>query len=271
MCNEKSSGGFQPPNKNTTDGGRDAAATITATFDFFNPFNEIDIYEHGRLPHWEQENVWYFITFRLADSLPQEVAEKIKHERELWLKRHCSGGISAAELTTEEKIEYYTLFSKRIEDLLNAGHGSCVLKNTQIAEIVESALLYFNESSGGNSSGGIPAAVKEPRYTLDEYIIMPNHVHLLVKPLGDNQIAKILHSWKSFTANAINKLIGKQGQLWQRESYDHIVRNQSSFHAFQKYIRENSSGGILPPSAARCRRYFSPIVLPKTTPSTSET
>ena len=205
-----------------SNGGRDTAAT----FDFFNPFAEMDI-RQGRLPHWEQGNVWYFITFRLADSLPEGVVEKIRHERQQWLKQH-----DPDNLTSEEKIEYYTLFSKRVEDLLNAGHGSCILKDPPIAQIVENALLHFN-------SGGAPVAEKESRYTLDEYVIIPNHVHLLVKPLGDHSLPQILHTWKSFTAAEIKKALGKQGHIWQKESYDHIVRNQESFLAFRTYIRNN--------------------------------
>jgi hypothetical protein len=71
---------------------------------------------------------------------------------------------------------------------------------------------------------------------------MPNHLHLLVKPLGGNQMPPILHSWKSFTANEINKALGTHGQVWQKESYDHIVRNQESLQAFRKYIRDNPKG-----------------------------
>jgi len=68
---------------------------------------------------------------------------------------------------------------------------------------------------------------------------MPNHVHLLVEPL--EEMEKILHSWKSFTAKAINKRIGKVGQLWQRESYDHIVRNRRELERMIAYIVENPS------------------------------
>ena len=214
---------------------------------FFNPNNEIEIHQ-GNLPHWQQENVWYFITFRLADSIPAQVAEQIKSERELWLKKHKSkipgnntdtsknrsrdasetysknrNRDASGTYTKEELKEYYRLFSERVETLLNAGKGSCVLKDKANAEIVANAMLHFNHQ----------------RYELDDWVIMPNHVHVLVKPVGENKLPDILHSWKSFTANKINEKIGTKGQLWMHESYDHIVRNERALVAIRNYIRQN--------------------------------
>ena len=199
---------------------------INLSNEFFNPDNEIYIHQ-GNLPHWQQQNVWYFITFRLADSIPAAVVEQIKKERELWLKKH-----DKINLTSEQKRDYYKLFSERTENLLNAGKGSCVLKDEKIAKIVSEALLHFNNQ----------------RYILDEWVIMPNHVHILVKPLEGHLLPEILHSWKSFTANEINKVTGNKGQLWMHESYDHIVRNEKALMALRRYIWDNpvKSGITLP-------------------------
>ncbi|MFH1004802.1 MAG: transposase [Bacteroidota bacterium] len=200
---------------------------------FFNPHNEIQIHT-GNLPHWQQENVWYFITFRLADSIPAAVTEKIKSERELWLKNNPKG--KDGNYSKEELKEYYRLFSERVETLLNAGKGSCVLRNEETAKIVADALLYFNNQ----------------RYVLNEWVIMPNHVHVLVKPLAGYKLPDILHSWKSFTANKINEQLGKKGQLWMHESYDHIVRNENALHAIRNYIRQNPvKARILLPDCAQ--------------------
>jgi|GEM_PF-123008 len=196
-------------------------------YEFFNPYNEIEIYR-GNLPHWQQKNVWYFITFRLADSIPEHAKEKIKAEREIWLKKHKDKDLSL--LSKEEKIEYYRLFTKRIEELLDSGYGECILKESKISKIVADALLHFNNE----------------RYILDEWVIMPNHVHVLVKPLGNYSITDILHSWKSYTANEINKLLGRKGQVWMHESYDHIVRNEKAFEAIRQYIRNNPKGKSTP-------------------------
>jgi REP element-mobilizing transposase RayT len=187
---------------------------------FFNPYNEIQIHT-GNLPHWQQDNVWYFITFRLADSIPAEVAEQIKSEREIWLKNNKKN--EKDEYSNEQLKEYYRLFSDRIEALLNNGRGSCVLKNSDTAKIVADTFNHFNNQ----------------RYILDEWVIMPNHVHILFKPVGNFKLSDILHSWKSYTANEINRIIGNKGQLWMHESYDHIVRNENALNAIRNYIRQN--------------------------------
>jgi len=157
----------------------------------------------------------------LGDSIPAEVAEKIKSEREIWLNNNKKN--DKGEYTKEQLKEYYRLFSDRIEELLNNGRGSCVLKKPEISKIVANALNHFNNK----------------RYILDEWVIMPNHVHILFKPLGENNLPDILHSWKSFTANEINKITGNKGQLWMHESYDHIVRNERALNAIKNYIRQN--------------------------------
>ncbi len=203
--------------------GEESSVTILGKgtmWEFFNPTSEIQIHT-GNLPHWQQGSVWYFITFRLADSIPAKVAEQIKADREMWLKtnkKDVQGGYSKEQLK-----EYYRLFSEKTEKLLDNGIGSCILKKPGLAQIVADALHYFNNK----------------RYVLDEWVIMPNHVHLLVKPIGDHKLQDILHSWKSFTANEINKRTGNKGQLWMHESYDHIVRNEKALDAIRHYIRQN--------------------------------
>jgi REP element-mobilizing transposase RayT len=196
---------------------QDAPATLPL-WQYFNPHSEIDIRTGGNLPHWEQGNVWYFITFRLADALPAAVVDELRRQRTHWKQTH-----SLDALTREELAEYHRLFSERYENLLHAGSGDCILRDTANANIVDDALHFFEGQ----------------RYDLDESIIMPNHVHVLVKPFTQYSLVDILHSWKSFTANQINQRLGKSGQLWQHESYDHIVRNENAMQAIRRYIRNN--------------------------------
>jgi REP element-mobilizing transposase RayT len=68
---------------------------------------------------------------------------------------------------------------------------------------------------------------------------MPNHVHALLRPLPGFALEDILHSVKSFSAQAINRVLGRTGTLWQEESYDHIVRDERSLRQIQAYIRDN--------------------------------
>ncbi|MEM5777844.1 MAG: TaqI-like C-terminal specificity domain-containing protein, partial [Candidatus Aenigmatarchaeota archaeon] len=203
---------------------KDAHGTLSVSRDahgtFFNPYDEVDIHINN-LPHWQQKDVWYFVTFRLNDSIPRETLEQIKREREQWLTKHKKN--YNQPYSKEELKEYYRLFSERIENLLDDCKGSCVLKEERIAKIVADALLYFNNK----------------KYILDDWVIMPNHVHILVKPINGYTLPEITHSWKSFTANEINKILGKKGQFWLHESYDHIVRNETAFNAIKNYIRNN--------------------------------
>ena len=66
------------------------------------------------------------------------------------------------------------------------------------------------------------------RYTLDDFVVMPNHVHMLVTPLKNHTLVKILHSWKSLTTKQFNHVFHRAGAIWQDESLDHIVRNAAT-------------------------------------------
>jgi REP element-mobilizing transposase RayT len=194
---------------------QDAPATL---WEFFDPRSEIDIRTSGDLPHWGQGSVWYFVTFRLADALPRAVVDEIQRQREEWRRTHDVRKLSRAELA-----EYHQLFSERYENLLHAGNGSCVLRDPVNADIVRGALRHFDGE----------------RYILDEFVVMPNHIHVLVKPLPGQGLADILHSWKSYTAKELNQRLGRTGQVWQHESFDHLVRNEAAMEAIRRYICEN--------------------------------
>jgi len=170
-----------------------------SSFSFFNPYEDVEIHSRA-LPHWEQGNVWYHVSFRLADSIPAGRMEQLKDERKRWLIRAQNANDGAANplnLSAEQRMEYHQLFTRKVEDWLNAGMGSCVLRDCKVGQVVADALQHFDRR----------------RYRLDEWAVMPNHVHVLVKPIGEHKLSKILHSWKSFTSNEINKFLGKKGTL----------------------------------------------------------
>jgi REP element-mobilizing transposase RayT/tRNA1(Val) A37 N6-methylase TrmN6 len=170
------------------------------------------------LPHWQQNSATYFVTFRLADSLPQIELQLLQQEKEEWQKKHPE------PLSETEKAEYHRLFSQRVDKWLDAGMGECYLKDPQLAKIVADALTYFDGD----------------RYHLGEWVVMPNHVHVVVTPLGNHKLSEITHSWKSFTANQINKYLNRRGQLWQKESYDQIVRSPQHLERVQTYIANHA-------------------------------
>ncbi|MCD4747743.1 MAG: restriction endonuclease subunit S [Thermoanaerobaculales bacterium] len=194
---------------------QDAASTVS----FFDPKATVSS-KTGNLPHWRQECKTYFLTFRLADSLPKAVSEKIRHEREHWLRTNPKPHSKV------QRTEYYRLFSEVLDAKLDAGLGSCVLARPGVRSILRDALYYFDGE----------------RYFLHDWVIMPNHVHVLLTIKPGSELSKVVHSIKSFTAKTINVLLDRTGPLWQKEYFDHIVRNVASFERLRTYIAENPRG-----------------------------
>ena len=147
----------------------------------------------GKLPHLKKEGAVYFITFRLADSLPAHEVARLKHERKVILEQARA---ARSPLTWHEEEQLLAWYCDKVEALLDAGHGSCWLSKPEIAALVAGALKHF----GGQ------------RYELRAWVVMPNHVHAVVWPMPDHTLSDILHSWKSFTSNQANKLLHRRGK-----------------------------------------------------------
>ncbi|WP_411845840.1 class I tRNA ligase family protein [Roseibacillus persicicus] len=169
------------------------------------------------LPHWQQDGRYYFLTWRLADSLPQNKLNELKTKRADWLKAN------PGELSSEKEQEFHKLFSQKVDQWLDEGAGSCCLKDQEASKIVADALKHFDGE----------------RYELEGYVVMPNHVHVAVRLFPEEDLSKILHSWKSFTAKAINKVLGQEGQLWQEEVFDRIIRGPEHLGNVRSYIWAN--------------------------------
>ncbi|MBI2682448.1 MAG: transposase [Acidobacteriales bacterium] len=183
-------------------------------------FGSVTIRDRGRLPHWEMERGTYFVTFRLADSLPQALLQTWLAEREDLSQRTMAGGraLSAAEISRLDR-----LHQSKIEKYLDSGVGNCELARAEAAEIVAAALQRFDEA----------------RYRLFAWCIMPNHVHAVFKLRPAWELATIIHSWKSYSAKAINRRLHRRGTLWQREYYDHLVRDQDELWQTIRYVLRN--------------------------------
>lgn len=188
-------------------------------YDFFSKYEEVD-HVKGNLPHWRQEGKIYFVTFRTADSMPQEKLKEWQEELDAWKAKNTE------PLSPEQRKEYYKRFPAKMQEYLDAAYGACYLKNNKIKNIVENALKYFDGE----------------RYVLDEFVVAPNHVHVLVQPKDGHELSDILHSWKSYTANEINEATGETGAFWQKESFDHLVRHEASLDKFREYIRNHDEG-----------------------------
>ena len=163
------------------------------------------IRNRGRLPHWETEHGIYFVTFRLADSLPKSVVASLNTKY-----------ANDSDATRKK--------SREVETHLDHGGGACHLKTPEIADLVADTLRHFDGE----------------RYRLFAWSIMPNHVHVVFQPRSPFKLEDILHSWKSFSAQAANKILGRRGEpFWQREYYDHLIQGGDPFRRAVRYTAEN--------------------------------
>ena len=110
-----------------------------------------------------------------------------------------------------------------VDRYLDAGHGSCRLKDARIADLVANALTFFEGS----------------RYTLFAWCVMPNHVHVVVQPIGNHTLPDILHSWKSYSSKLANRMLGATGKFWREEYFDRILRDDEELGRTIEYVFEN--------------------------------
>jgi hypothetical protein len=126
---------------------------------FLDPDQPIS--KHGnKLPHWQQGQALIFVTWRLADSIPHHLLANWKAMRDTWMELHPSPWTEAVE------DEYHQRFSQQVEDWLDTGIGSCVLKNRPLNGLVADAFQHFEGK----------------RYQLESFVVMPNHVHVIFQP-----------------------------------------------------------------------------------------
>jgi putative transposase len=154
---------------------------------------------HRRLPHSYPQGRWLFITWTLHGSFP---ASKFR---------------PAAKATSGEA------FASIDRYLDNTRTGPQFLRQANIAQLVVDSLHRGAELG---------------HYELGPFVIMANHVHVLLMPLVSP--SQLLKSLKGSTAREANRLLGRTGeQFWQRESYDHWVRNQEEWRRIARYIERN--------------------------------
>jgi putative transposase len=189
------------------------------------------------LPHLQPLGATFFLTFRLADSLPRFVIEQWKAEKRQFEARKVAGLITDDEIT-----EYQRRRFARLESYLHQAIGSPTwLKEKDVAEMLVDALHHRDSKV----------------YRLDAYCVMPNHVHAIFAPLPEvveatatearrqgelpeyYSLAKIMHSLKSYTANQANKVLGRSGAFWEHESYDHYVRDEPEWYRTIEYVLNN--------------------------------
>ena len=203
---------------------------------FFDPKTPFAIVER-ELPHWAQAGSLCFLTWRTHDSMPRSVLEAWYAERHAWLRKH---GIAPDSpdwrlrlhaLGGDSEVEFLRAFSDRWQEHLDDCHGACVLERPDLAAIVAEALKRFDGD----------------RYDLTDFVVMPNHVHVLVAFPGEPAMLAHCESWKRFSATKINRLLGRRGRFWQQDGFDHLVRSAEQFEYLRGYIAANPRKAGLPP------------------------
>jgi putative transposase len=190
---------------------------------FHNPHAKTRFTEN-RLPHRQQDGITYFITFRLADSLTQNLLDQWRSERAAWLKLHPE------RWNERDEAEYHRRFSSRLEGWLDKGHGSCLLRQTEIRPEVVKVLRNF---------AGM-------RYEHHSWVIMPNHVHLLFSLAAGETLERTLNGWKGVSARNINRVRETSGEVWMKDYFDRMVRDAAHFWRCARYIRRNPEKAKLP-------------------------
>lgn len=153
-----------------------------------------------RLPHVSEPGRPVFLTWCLRDSLPQH------------------------RIFPEQALRHGHVFAVMDRLLDDARSGAFYLRQPAVAQMVVEAIHYNARVLG--------------HYQLHAFVVMPNHVHLLVTP--SVALPVLTKSLKGITAKRANALLGLTGRrLWQEESYDHLVRSEAEFERIRNYIEAN--------------------------------
>jgi REP element-mobilizing transposase RayT len=225
----------------------------------FDPKQDFAIVER-RLPHWSQAGTTAFITWRTWDSIPEAVLNEWLAERDEWLRRHgiepnhlakCRPlasrevpSLGERRLHLRERLkslgpallrEFQIKFSNRWNDRLDECHGACVLRKPELSQVVFDSLMHFDGE----------------RYDLTDFVVMPNHVHILAAFPNEAGMLEQCESWKRYTAMKLNRALRRRGRFWQIDDFDHLVRSVEQFERLRKYIRDNPTRAKLHPGDYR--------------------
>jgi REP element-mobilizing transposase RayT len=154
----------------------------------------------GYLPHFDSAGVTQMVTYRLDDALPTDVIARCGQEARNEADRR-----------------------KRLEAYLDAGLGSCALRRPEAAQLVVENWKHFDGT----------------RYFLRAWVVMPNHVHVMITQQLGWPLDRVVHGWKSFTAHEINRLVKRSGRLWEPDYWDRGIRDERHNRAAVAYIHNN--------------------------------
>ncbi|MCX6137720.1 MAG: transposase [Ignavibacteriales bacterium] len=189
---------------------------------------------HRTLPHFIVNGGIYFVTFRLAGTIPPAVLEQMEQDIGA-AKLKGRHQISTAAAHHRMKRQKRASFQLMEEYLDCCRHGEKLLERDDLAEIVAAGMRKRDGTM----------------YTLIASTIMPNHVHMVIRLNRDesptdlsnqkwhHRLANVIGALKKRTSSVINNRLGRSGQLWQYETYDHLVRNAEELERIVSYVLNN--------------------------------
>ena len=176
------------------------------------------------LPHIQPINSTFFLTLRLAGSLPEEVLRGMAKERRLLEQTQRTNVTNSKSRLAELARRHFAILESCLD---KATTGPTWLRDPRVADVVAEALHHRDGK----------------KYRLDAYSIMPNHVHSVFAPLAYNDVpqslSSIMHSLKRTTARRANLILNRSGAFWEHESFDHYIRNRAEWKRIVKYVLEN--------------------------------
>ena len=179
------------------------------------------------LPHFQPPGASLFVTFRLAGSIPVTLLAQWKNEAE-HIKSVLAEISDPDEYMRQIESERRRWFGRWDNTLDTTTTGPFWLNEPRIAELIANSLHFLV---------GL-------KYELDSFCIMSNHVHTVFTPLQKDHgnyhaLPSIMHSLKRYTALEANRLLGRNGDFWQEESFDHVVRNGEELQRIRHYVLNN--------------------------------
>jgi putative transposase len=187
---------------------------------------ETKLFYRRNLPHLQPQTGTFFITFRLVDSISNLLIKQLQ-EQQVAKERNISQNTPFENWHTEiqnSRKRYFAIFDAHLD---TSPQGNQWLKNPEIARIVADAMHFRNQKE----------------YDLIAYCIMSNHVHMVVSyenyPQKDKQLYHTLQSLKRHTATQCNKILARRNSFWQKESYDHLARNNEELKNIVRYVLNN--------------------------------
>jgi len=181
-------------------------------------------YYERNLPHWQPEGATFFVTWRLFGSLPVQKRPALSAR----LRVSRNGRAAEGPLKTETPGERFVRLDRELDRTAIGPHW---LRIPSVADSVTNLILKGEKELG--------------YFSLHAFVVMPNHVHLLMKP--KIELRRIMNGIKGSTANAANKILRRTGKpFWQDEAFDHWVRTEKEFGNIFRYIEWNPvSAGLV--------------------------